>query len=37
MTSSHNIQEIGGTESYKPLCRECFNQETNLKIAHEQL
>jgi thymidine kinase len=34
-TSSNELQQIGGEESYKPLCRECFNEETLKKEFKE--
>ena len=34
-TNSSELECIGGAESYKPLCRECFNNETALKKIQE--
>jgi hypothetical protein len=35
MSSSQALQVIGGEDLYKPVCRECFNDETLVKEMHE--
>lgn len=35
MAASSDLQFIGGEEMYKPLCRECFNEESLAKEMKE--
>ena len=35
MCNSQSLQVIGGADLYKPVCRECFNDETLVKEMRE--
>jgi thymidine kinase len=36
-TTSQALQQIGGEDMYKPVCRECFNDETLAKEMREAM
>lgn len=35
MSDNNELQQIGGEDLYKPLCRECFNEENSFKEMRE--
>lgn len=35
MCNSQSLQVIGGADLYKPVCRECFNDEMLVKEMRE--